>query len=349
MGLSPSPCRGVTLLELLIVMTILLMITAATIPIVVPAMQNRKMRESARLVSSYISGARSRAIETGRPVGVVFQRFNGLPFSMNLSYVEVPPPYSGDSAGATISVSPTGMVNAIAGAQIGLIRYGDTIKLNFHGPTFVIASATATDPEAGKAVPDPATKAWRLVTATGTIANFPAAYATGTPFQIFRQPVRSSVAPLQLPEGIVVDLLNSGIGLNGSFQPATPVVPSMWMTMPPVTFDPIVVFAPGGSIAYVTKRSASAGSRLIRPTESMYFLLGRRELMGDVFNKDPTMDTHDENLSPGVVGANAYLSNYWISIGYQTGQVVTSENATNVGAVNAARSIAVQAQSIGGR
>ena len=42
--------RGITLLELLVVMLILLMITAAAIPIVAPAMRNRQMRESTRMI-----------------------------------------------------------------------------------------------------------------------------------------------------------------------------------------------------------------------------------------------------------------------------------------------------------
>ena len=100
--------RGVTVLELLVVLLILLMVTAAAIPIVVPAMQNRQMREAARLVSSYFSMARSRAIETGRPVGVVVERNNGQPFGFQLSQVEVPPPYAGDIVGAVALVRMTG-------------------------------------------------------------------------------------------------------------------------------------------------------------------------------------------------------------------------------------------------
>ena len=91
------PPSGVTLIELLIVITILLMVTAAAIPLMIPALQNRRGREAARLVSSFISAARSRAIETGRPVGVMLERYNGLPFAMSLSYVEVPPTYAGDT------------------------------------------------------------------------------------------------------------------------------------------------------------------------------------------------------------------------------------------------------------
>ncbi len=106
----PAPLRslrsrsGVTILELLIVLLILLMVTAAAIPIMAPALENRRMREAARLASSFISGARSKAIQSGREVGVVLQRFEGKPYAMTMSYVEVPPPYGGDTIGAPARV-----------------------------------------------------------------------------------------------------------------------------------------------------------------------------------------------------------------------------------------------------
>ena len=65
--------RGITLLELLIVITILVMITATSIPLLLTGVEGRRMREAARLVSSYITLAKSHAIETGRPCGVMLQ------------------------------------------------------------------------------------------------------------------------------------------------------------------------------------------------------------------------------------------------------------------------------------
>lgn len=136
--------RGVTLVELLVVIALLVMITAVTVPAVAPSIRQRRQREAARLVSSYIAGVRSRAIETGRPAAVVIERFNpGLasttgttsqavpsiaqtvaaqqaagtanlqPFSMYLSTAESPPPYSGDFTGSVVDVTapPTNSLN----------------------------------------------------------------------------------------------------------------------------------------------------------------------------------------------------------------------------------------------
>ena len=49
----------------MIVVTILAMITAATIPLMLSGVDQRRLKEATRLVSSYFGSARARAIETG--------------------------------------------------------------------------------------------------------------------------------------------------------------------------------------------------------------------------------------------------------------------------------------------
>jgi prepilin-type N-terminal cleavage/methylation domain-containing protein len=89
--------RGVTLLELLIVILIVLMITAFTIPVVAPAIQGRRVREGARMFSTFLNAARNRAIETGRPAGVWLERMPAYPEAVsNIYMAEVPPLYGGD-------------------------------------------------------------------------------------------------------------------------------------------------------------------------------------------------------------------------------------------------------------
>ena len=94
--------RGITLLELLIVMLILLMITAAAIPIMAPAMRNRQMREATRLVSAYLGAAKARAVANRPPRWACRSSDStATAFALQLSQVEVPPPYSGDFADST--------------------------------------------------------------------------------------------------------------------------------------------------------------------------------------------------------------------------------------------------------
>ena len=97
--------QGLTLLELLVVILIMLMLTGLAIPVLAPALANRRQREAARAVNAYIGAARERAVALGRPVGVKLERFPGQPdMCTTLSYVEVPPPYAGDTFDARLAV-----------------------------------------------------------------------------------------------------------------------------------------------------------------------------------------------------------------------------------------------------
>jgi type II secretory pathway pseudopilin PulG len=353
--------RGVTVLELLIVMTILLMITAATIPFVTPAVQNRRMRESSRLVSTYVSAARSRAIETGRSVGVLFQRFNSLPLAYTLSYVEMPPPYAGESASATASVTLNGMnqlradMGILANFNPAMLRVGDQIQFNFQGPRYTITGPDTGTTQDGTidSPPDSSTATILELALPAGITRMP---WNNTPalvsYQIFRQPVGSPLPPLQLPEGICVDLFSSGIGSGGTF-PIVPagLTPADWTTKPPLTFDPIVMFGPGGGLEWIYVASNRTDSaEPVRPTGPVYFLIGRRDLMADVSKASPQVDENvfdprDPRLSPPPTSSTppptyAYLENFWITVSPQTGLVTVTQMSRNPNQPNQPWSIA---------
>ncbi|MGA2799145.1 MAG: prepilin-type N-terminal cleavage/methylation domain-containing protein [Thermoguttaceae bacterium] len=98
--------RGVTLVEMLIVISIIVILTVASLKLVAPA-DERRVREAARAVNVYISSARNRAIEIGRPCGVIFRRANAGNFptaSTVLDQCEVPPTYAGDTTDAVVKV-----------------------------------------------------------------------------------------------------------------------------------------------------------------------------------------------------------------------------------------------------
>src|SRR5687767_8589457 len=71
--------RGLTLIELLIVVGIMLAITAIAIPMLVPSQDERRRYEAGREVTGMFQGARAMAIESGRSVGVMLHRVDGLP------------------------------------------------------------------------------------------------------------------------------------------------------------------------------------------------------------------------------------------------------------------------------
>lgn len=97
--------RGMTLVELLVVVTIIMLLAAITIPRLRPEMDRSRVREAARSLQLYLSSARSRAMTTGRSCGVQIER---LPAewgcSMSLTQVETPPLYGGDTSNSVATV-----------------------------------------------------------------------------------------------------------------------------------------------------------------------------------------------------------------------------------------------------
>jgi prepilin-type N-terminal cleavage/methylation domain-containing protein len=68
---SLRPARkGFTLIELLVVILIILLVSAVTLPAVLPAWNHRQASEAARLLQGALVGARDKAIHDGQPSGI---------------------------------------------------------------------------------------------------------------------------------------------------------------------------------------------------------------------------------------------------------------------------------------
>ncbi len=316
--------RGVTLVELLVVISIIMILTVVILPTMQPAAESRRLREAARAVNVYLGAARNRAIETGRPCGVIFQRMTGEPrFSTILYKAEVPPAYAGDLVESTISITPTaGGWETVAFPQndcwSGLVQAGAVLQLNYQGHRWTIEKIDDTD-----------NSKWEF--SSLTTSDPPFVPLPGVPFQIFRTPIKSAANPLQLPAGVVVDLSASGtdntvMGTSG--------------------VNPIIMFSPNGSIG----RCHGSGDPQVF-TEPIFFLIGQRERP-----EVPSVTPPPEDELPNWI----VPTNLWIALSPQTGLVVTTENYyvdpagvgdwSNPGtSLDDARDYARQSQSMGGR
>src|SRR6059058_1838879 len=67
-----SARRAFTLAEMLIVVTIMIMLVAAALPVAKKVMDGSQTREASRQLNAYFAMARVRALQTGRPCGVYF-------------------------------------------------------------------------------------------------------------------------------------------------------------------------------------------------------------------------------------------------------------------------------------
>jgi type II secretory pathway pseudopilin PulG len=379
-GPHSGPYRaGFTLIELLIVVTILIMVTVAAIPLLAPGSRVRQTREGARELSAFIAGARAKALELGRPVGIWLERFptpppnakaedlkalsdtGGLHFCVNVYLAVTPLPYSGQMVGSRAVVTgnqlakivaPNGTVEQVPPS---FVRPGDLIKLNYQGRLYQIGVNDLNKLDANGYL-KPNSLPWRLLPVDLHTNSSVPEMPLGVPFQILRQPMRSNEAPLQLPGSAVIDLDLSGLdslpaGKIGDGSAAFPggtfhTVPNPDVPTPTIDTNPIVItFGPSGAIDRVYCR----GGVNFRPTEPVYLLVGRREKV----YPGESQESSDET---GVRFNYEDTGHWFVSVGHQTGRItvtelaaLTSEEALGVTPLAKSRHFARMAQSTGGR
>jgi len=313
---SPSRPRGITLVELLVVLAIMSILVTAALAMMRPLMRDVQVREAARMVNTFIAGAQARAVELDRPVGVYIERLQGEPrASLQLFMAEMPPPYAGDAVEARAEVNGATATatfpDGLSASLPFLCNENDFIKFDYKGHMYRITALSENSVQFE--IRD----------------DRPAPPNSIVPYQVFRKPVKSSFAPIDLPTGMAIDITASGIGLDGQFPAMVPDPdpepdPDADTAEAPPPPPPIIItFTPGGQVGYVYD-----GNSPSRPTASIHLLVGRIDKVGG------------ENT--------ADLSNRWVSIGIQSGLVTTAENAGNAEGSNP-RKHALEKQTTGGR
>jgi prepilin-type N-terminal cleavage/methylation domain-containing protein len=319
--------EGMTLVELLVVVTIVLLLAAATIPRFQPGIDRSRIREAARSLQLYLSSARNQAIATGRSCGVMIERLPAeAGCSMLVSQVESPPPYCGDGtptlANVTVvSAPPGGTATVSVTAGWTAIKAGDLVQFDYQGPYYTVATASASamtatlDLSQGQAIP------WT----TGL--------STPVPFKVFRQPVKSAASALQFPSPAVIDLTLSG----PDPVPATGTA-TFWYTASGDTTPLTIIFAADGSIDRVYVENV-----ITHPVTPIYLLVGKRE------------NVNDPNPQNSNLQASDAYNNLWLAINPRTGLIVTTELAATGAATGAqaviyqSRAFARQSDAMGGK
>jgi prepilin-type N-terminal cleavage/methylation domain-containing protein len=302
---------GMTLVELLVVMAIMVILVASALPLLQPALEERRLRETARQVNTYFATAQIRAATVGRPVGVYIERMpNESGMSLQMSTAEIPPPFAGTLLDSSAVVTPK-TNNPVVGTLTfpdgddatvveKLVSNGDWIRFGYAGPLYGIAVTPGTPP----------TYEVAAETAPGVYAPLPVSSTNRHPFQIYRKPQRLATSQLQLPKSTAIDLYNSGVGPAGIF--------------PNDGWPIVLMFGPGGDIDSIYY---SNGPQKV--TGSVYLLVGGTEKLGS------------ENRE--------YGRNMWVTIHHRTGLVKSVENyGSNGGDVKSARQYAIRGESAGG-
>jgi len=373
---------GLTLVELLVVVGIILMLMAVVIPRVQPNIEEGRLREAARGLYVMLGSARVRAIESGRPVGVAFERLPEQPNACRVVHqIQLPPPYAGESLDARVRLTLTLQdTNSPLKAQVsvgaiadGLIRPGDRIRFGFQGPCFRLAPIPP-NPDSnndgfidfdagvdsdGDGFYDNLVLGMLPLIEGATIGSLPwplfPNFGPPVPFVVERMPnldgtgfggalLRSAEPPLRLPEQVVIDLGFSGLSPAGNeFAVGTP-------SAPPV----LLIFSPNGAVeeVYCGAGVPAHPFRRISVTQPLFFLIGRWDRMP----LDPA-----NPVSPADDGLLNWQDsrNLWVAIQPQNGLTTVAPvfaDTTGPGGLSvpssleAARKLAREAQvAMGGR
>ncbi len=320
--------QGVTLIELLVVMAVMLILLMIGLGRMAPQIESFRQRESARMVNSYIAQAQGEAARRGSPVGVSFVRYPGVfdettsafvgakpKHCQLLQIVREPPPYGGDVEGAGVSISGTTATFTPAGTSSlasVYVKAGDRIQFDGSGPLFNVVSAGAGTSISFSGSPLPAD-------------------TTFASYQVFRQPVPTSLPPLEVPEGTVIDLKYSGTGVGTEFN---------------LGIDPVVVmFDSQGRVNSIYDSSGTAYGRR-RVIQPIFFLLARASDSNSTVPNAPLV-TSAQGVSEELVTKGG--GSFWLSIHPDMGQVITSINVSSAGGMVVNRAEAIKRTSLGGR
>ena len=325
--------HGFTLVELLIVVSMIVVLLAIALPTLKLAMKSRRVREASRLLNTYILLAQSRSAELGRPVGVWMERNeDNNNECVKLFMAESPPLYSGDIFGAQATVTlNSGVWTATfaddnSGSLPGIINTGDQIRFGYRDPYYSILSVSTDAMD------------YPVVTFTHQTGPFPRQNSS-YPYQILRRPIRSLAGTVELPRGTLIDLRLSGIGVSGSdFIPAS---------SPPADSElPLVVmFSSSGSVEQIFgKQPSSTTWGSYSPTGTLHFFVREEDDVELAGQPQATID--HAALNNG--------ENNWVSVGHQSGAITSAENAgvtapaTVDQMLTEARQFATKARAMGG-
>lgn len=341
------------MIELLIVVAVMVILIGIALPVMKTGIEGRKLREAARQVNTAVTLAKSLAAETDRYAGLLID-VESLPedqtklFARRLYLAETPPPYAGDIVGATATI--TGPFQATFDANsanlINVVKVRDFIRFDHRNPYYEVKEVNGSTPPFVLVLDPLGPPFWPSVVS-------PPLPPLQLPYEIIRNPEKSSSTPFELPSGAVIDLNNSGFGLTDlRFSRAAPASWTASTTYPRGSYcqaNGICYYAVVGGISGTTEPTwpNTLGAWVLdgtapsvvrwqcvppRPVTVAFGPSGRVTRVMGLTPELTTTPTETLHLLVGDlenIGALnlANRAGLWLSVGHHTGRITTAENA----------------------
>jgi type II secretory pathway pseudopilin PulG len=300
-----------TLVELLVVVSILGLLAIAVLPNIANTADSRRSREATRSVTSYIAKAHSRAIGKSEWAGFCMVPPSGQSlFAIDVFLADVPTVFRGDDipspttgAGYVYTTANTITTGTIVSGSVSGVTVkgqpGDLVRFDGRGPLFRFDSPTTFSLRSASA-------ADAVVNQSALTTPWPASNVPHT-YELLRQPIRSG-SPLTLADGRCIDLFWSGHGSTGSFSSGFSNASTV-----------CVLFDGAGRLRQIVTNTGR-----LQVTGPVFLLIGRSDRAGKAYDPDVATSADDS------LGANwQYPDSYWIGIDPITGVAKAAECAPN--------------------
>ena len=321
--------RGFTMVEMLVVLSVILLLTAVSLPTFKQLLSDQKASRTSRSIVAFFDETRSRSIGDGAFYGVRLHRVDpssSIDFGSNavleLSRLRGIPPYTGDASNAvaSMSIATTGIATLSFGDSDNPTETTDSQLLTLHAEENApIRSGDLIELPGGRRfplefLPDAAGFPVRATVDLNSPSDgsdtFPSNHIARTAsfrYKIFPSPVVSAVGSISMPKGVAVDLSISGVGLTSNSFAATAAGFN----------EPVdIIFGPDGSVASVSSGSVNTP---VPPTGLIYLCLGS----SDGISSDGSFEDSEKARSNLID-----LNSFWVVINPSSGRVFSSPIAS---------------------
>ncbi len=304
----PRPRKGMTLVELMVVITIMVIMVAVSIPTFKPMLESQRAAGAARVVAGTLQRVRVKAMQDQKTYGLEFVRFETAPnTSVQLRLMREQNAWATPEDLRVVVIN--GTIHTCSGAWNGanwewtlestpdtrwtdVAQTGNKVQFGRQGRFYELASPTTLkQPYQNLTLPDgidPATTNKFFDWAAEATVTRPAA---GGGLVL--------APPVVLPRGTIVDFKYSGKGKNGTDFDGTPD-------------NPAIMFSPAGFVDGIRDGSSQ---NFLRTNEMVYFCVGEWERQDVAY----TEDGKDNLQTP---------SNFWVTVHPKSGQVRVTQFAS---------------------